>query len=77
MPQSQEEFYFALPYDKMDLCLWAHNHSLPADDVAAIVGLTPEQVEFVYGDIEAKRRTTRYLHHSPVLAAEVPEIKLF
>jgi NAD+ synthase len=76
MPQSQEEFYFALPYDKMDLCLWAHNHSLPAEDVAATIGLTTAQIEFVYGDIEAKRRTTRYLHHSPVLAAEVPEIKL-
>ncbi len=26
MPQTQEEFYFALPYDSMDLCLYAHDH---------------------------------------------------
>jgi NAD+ synthase len=75
MPQSQEEFYFALPYDKMDLCLWAHNHALPAEEAAETVGLTPAQVEFVYGDIKAKRRTTGYLHHHPVLAEEVPEIE--
>jgi NAD+ synthase len=77
MPQSQEEFYFALPYDKMDLCLWAHNHDLPAEEAVATTGLTREQIEFVYGDIEAKRRTTRYLHHPPVLAEEVPEIEHF
>ena len=31
LPQTQEEFYFALPYDKMDLCLYAHNHGVAAD----------------------------------------------
>jgi NAD+ synthase len=38
------------------------------------VGLTAEQVERVYRDIDQKRRTTRYLHAKPVLAGEVPEI---
>ena len=26
LPQGQDEFYFALPYEQMDLALWAHNH---------------------------------------------------
>src|SRR5262245_18129663 len=30
MPQTQEEFYFSLPYDRMDLCLYARNHDIPA-----------------------------------------------
>ncbi len=30
LEQTQEEFYFALPYEKMDLCLWAHDHERPA-----------------------------------------------
>jgi len=30
MPQGQDEFYFALPYQKMDLALWAFNHNIPA-----------------------------------------------
>jgi NAD+ synthase len=70
LAQSQEEFYFALPYREMDLCLWAHNHSTPAAEVAAVLGLTPEQVERVYRDIEAKRRVSRYLHQAPLLVAE-------
>jgi len=35
LPQTQEEFYFSLPYDRMDLCLFGKNHGLPVDDVAA------------------------------------------
>jgi hypothetical protein len=61
MAQTQEEFYFALPYDRMDLCLWAFNHDVPAADAAPVLDLTPAQVERVYRDIDAKRRTTRYL----------------
>jgi NAD+ synthase len=67
MPQTQEEFYFALPYDRMDLCLYAHNHDVPAHEVAPVVGLTEEQVMRVSKDIEAKRRATRYLHITPLL----------
>ena len=69
MPQTQEEFYFALPYDRMDLCLYALNQGIPAAEVAPLVELTPEQVERVFKDIEAKRRATRYLHTPPLLCA--------
>ncbi len=65
LPQSQEEFYFALPYGQMDLCLWAYRHEVPAAEAAASLGLTPGQVERVYKDIEAKRRVSEYLHHVP------------
>jgi len=73
MPQSQEEFYFALPYHLMDLCLFAVNHEVPADDVAGVVGLTAAQVEMVFRDIGAKRRATRYLHVRPALVDQVFE----
>jgi NAD+ synthase len=65
MTQSQEEFYFALPYTEMDLCLWAYEHDVPAHEVAATVGLSVEQVERIFRDVEAKRRVARYLHHVP------------
>ena len=70
LPQSQEEFYFALPYAEMDLCLWAHDHGTPAPEVAAALGLTPAQVERVFRDIEAKRRASRYLHQAALLAGD-------
>ena len=74
MPQTQEEYYFALPYHQMDLCLYGHNHSLPASDTAAAAGLTEDQVLRVYRDIDQKRRTTRYLHARPQLVEPVREI---
>jgi NAD+ synthase len=74
MSQSQEEFYFSLPYDKMDLCLYGKNHHIPAVEVARAAGLTPEQVESVYRDIVAKRKASRYLHLSPLLVELVREI---
>jgi NAD+ synthase len=74
MAQTQEEFYFALPYDRMDLCLYGHNHGVPAAEVAPAVDLQPEQVERVYKDIEAKRRTTKYLHTRPLLVEPVDEV---
>ncbi|MEZ5416231.1 MAG: NAD(+) synthase [Vicinamibacterales bacterium] len=74
LAQTQEEYYFALPYDKMDLCLYGLNHGVPAADVAPATGLTPEQVERVYKDIAQKRRTTAYLHRRPLLVEKVTEI---
>lgn len=76
MPQSQEEFYFSLPHQRMDLCLYGMNNDVPIEQVAAATALSVEQVHRVYRDIEQKRSTTRYLHLPPVLAGEVAEISL-
>lgn len=67
LPQSQEEFYFSLPYALMDRCLAAHDRGLPAEEAASLTGLTPSQVARVYVDIESKRRATRYQHEPPLL----------
>src|SRR3990172_1395704 len=34
LPQSQEEFYFSVPYYVLDLCLYAIDHQIPPFDVA-------------------------------------------
>jgi NAD+ synthase len=70
MEQTQEEFYFALPYDRMDLCLYGRDHDLAPEAIAPLVDLSPAQVERVYRDIDAKRRTTHYLHERPLLVPE-------
>jgi NAD+ synthase len=74
MPQSQEEFYFSLPYEKMDVCLYGKNNNIPIKTVASAVNLTTSQLEKVYQDIEQKRKTTRYLHLKPQLVEDVIEI---
>lgn len=74
LPQGQDEFYFALPYREMDLALWAHNHGVPAAELGEVLGIAADRAQFIYNDIEAKRRTTQYLHRAPVLMEEVAEI---
>ena len=70
LAQGQDEFYFSLPYDKMDLCLYGKNNDITPEQVAPAVGLDPDQVRKVYRDIDTKRSTTRYLHLSPLLMEE-------
>lgn len=67
LAQSQEEFYFSLPYDKMDLVLYGKDKTYSAEEVAPVVGLTAEQVDRVFRDIEGKRRVAGYLHAAPVV----------
>jgi NAD+ synthase len=67
LAQTQEEFYFALPYNQMDLCLYGLENAVPLADVARATSLSEEQVDRVWGDIGAKRKAARYLHLSPLL----------
>ena len=67
LDQGQDEFYFLLPYDKMDLCLCGKDHDIDAKIVAEVVGLSEEQVQIVYDDIDSKRAATGYLHLPPLV----------
>jgi NAD+ synthase len=67
LEQSQEEFFFSLPYHQLDLCLYARDHGIGAAEAAAAAGLTVEQAEWVFRDIDAKRRAAEYLHEGPLL----------
>jgi len=72
LSQTQEEFYFSVPLETLDHCLYAMNHGVPAEAVAPTVGLQPAQVERIYNDIAAKRKVAEYLHAPPVLIEDAP-----
>ena len=74
LPQGQDEFFFSLPYQKLDLCLYAKNHGMHPEAVAPVVELAQNQVELIYRDIEMKRASTRYLHLKPQLVMPVGEL---
>jgi NAD+ synthase len=74
LSQGQDEFYFSLPYDKMDLCLYGKNKGISVGMMAESIGISVEQVQRVYDDIDNKRSATRYLHLMPQLVDRVPEI---
>jgi len=71
MPQSQDEFYFSLPYKLMDLCLFGKNNGIPINEISVATKLSEDQVARVFRDIEQKRRATAYLHAAPLLAGSI------
>jgi NAD+ synthase len=73
MAQGQDEFYFALPYQKMDIALYALNQGIPVDMLARELGVSTLQAEHVCKDIKSKRRTTGMLHWPALLIEPVTE----
>jgi NAD+ synthase len=67
LPQGQDEFYFALPYEKMDLALWAQGRGVAAAELAATLDISPERAEAVYRDIASKRAAAGILHAPPLV----------
>jgi len=71
MPQSQEEFFFSVPYDIMDFCLYCYNNDISPERASKAISLDVDQVKRVFYDIKNKRRSSRYLHLSPQLVKPV------
>jgi NAD+ synthase len=74
LDQGQDEFYFALPYEEMDLALYALNNGFSPEELAPVIGVDAERAALVYRDIKSKRSTTRPLHLRPQLIRPVPEV---
>lgn len=71
LEQSQDEFYFALPYKKMDIALWCLNNNKSAKFLSQKIEVNQEQAKYIFKDMLAKRKTTRYLHMGAKLIEEV------
>jgi NAD+ synthase len=67
LPQSQEEYFFGHPYERMDLLLWGRDQEMPAEEMSALAGISPELVEAAYAEIDRRRATARYLHAGAIV----------
>ena len=65
---TQEEFFFRLPFETLDLIWCGYEQGVSADQIAAPLGLTSDQVERVVNDIQRKTRTTEYLRRAAITA---------
>ena len=75
LEQGQDEFFFVLPHEVLDVILRGLNLGVPAEEIAREVGLDAERVLAALRDIVDRRRSTRPLHEGPILLHEVPEIE--
>lgn len=67
LQQSQEEFYFSLSLDKMDICLYGRDHGILPEELGSQIGLPAEYVQRAYAIIDSKRRVAQYLHLPPIV----------
>lgn len=58
LPQTQEEFYFALPFDQADRLLHAMSSGADPADAGAQLGLDTERVERIWRDFAGKQRVS-------------------
>ena len=62
---SDEEFYFRIPYDLLDLLLYAHEQQIRLEDVSNVLGMPPEKIMRFYKDFDAKNKATWHLRTMP------------
>ena len=58
---TQEEFFFRLPFQTMDLLWYAQEHGVSAEEAARVMDMEAVQVQRAYADFNRKQRTTEYL----------------
>jgi len=67
LPQTQEEFYFGHPYERMDLLVWGERHGVADEAIAARSGLDAGAVASGYREVARRREATAYLHAAAVV----------
>lgn len=63
---TQEEFFFGLDFETMDLLWYAMEQNVPPAEAAKVIGLSPDQVEKGYANIKRKIVGTEYLRMPPL-----------
>ncbi|MBN2012983.1 NAD(+) synthase [candidate division KSB1 bacterium] len=64
--QTQEEFFFRMPYHTLDLIWAAWEQGCSSADIAAGLDINVDQVDFIIKDIQQKQSTTNYLRMEPL-----------
>lgn len=64
--QTQEEFFFQLPFKEMDLIWYGYENNYDPSDVGKTLGKTSEEIQSVYNNFARKQKTTEYLRMQPI-----------
>ncbi|WP_179339441.1 NAD(+) synthase [Winogradskyella ludwigii] len=64
--QTQEDFFYQMPFEQMDLIWYGWENDYPAVEVANVMNKTTQDIENIYKNFERKRKTTEYLRMRPI-----------
>ena len=56
---SDEEFFFSLPYETIDLMLFAKEKSIPVNEICSVLNLNEDQVKRIFKSQERKWNSSR------------------
>jgi NAD+ synthase len=62
---SDEDFYFRMPYEKLDPLLYAWENGISAQEVCAGMDLNEDQARRAFRDFHSKYRATQHLREMP------------
>jgi NAD+ synthase len=64
--QTQEEFFYQLPLEQMDLYWYAFEKDYSPEEVASVMNETKERISALFANFRRKRKTTDYLRMAPI-----------
>ena len=64
--QTQEEFFYQLPFKEMDLIWYGFENGYAPAEVAPVLGKTEDEIKSTYSNFIRKQKTTEYLRMSPI-----------
>lgn len=64
--QTQEEFFFQMPYQDMDLIWYGMENEISPEEVGQVMGKTSKEIELIYSNLKRKQKTTSYLRMAPI-----------
>lgn len=65
LPVTDQEFFFRIPFDKLDHLLYGWEHQVPTAEAARVLGLPEDAVRRAYRDFFTKYRATAHLRAMP------------
>ncbi len=66
LSQGQDEFFFGLPYEQLDACLYGEKNGLPVESMARAIGLEAGRVSLIYRQLAHRRLANEYLGLPPL-----------
>ncbi len=64
--QTQEEFFYQMPFESMDLLWYGWENDYSPEEVAVVMNMTSEEVNNIYKNFARKKKTTEYLRTPPL-----------
>ena len=64
--QTQEDFFYQLPFELMDLVWYGWENGYSAEEIANVMDYSADEISNIFTSFERKMRTTDYLRMTPI-----------